>query len=94
MTHSQLSVLSESLIMSVMGGCAGLLLGFLVGKLLSLLISIFAISQGQGIIDVTYIPFLLGFGLVLVSAIVGVVTGWYPAERAKKVSALNALRYE
>ncbi len=86
--------LAESLVMSVMGGLAGLLLGFVVGKLFSILISVLAIAQGRAALDVTYIPFLLGFGLVFISALVGILTGWYPAERAKKISALNALRYE
>jgi len=86
--------LAESLIMSVLGGVFGLILGFIVGKLLSIFISILSVSQGGTPMDVTYIPFILGIGLVIVSAIVGVITGWYPAERAKKISALNALRYE
>ncbi len=86
--------LAESMIMSVMGGVVGLLLGFVIGKVISLLISVLALTQGSGMLDITYIPFSLGFGLVSMSAIVGVITGWYPAERAKKISALNALRYE
>ncbi|MEA3356872.1 MAG: ABC transporter permease [Patescibacteria group bacterium] len=86
--------LAESIIMSISGGLAGLLLGFLIGKLLSVLISLLALSKGQGILDIAYIPFGLGVSLVLLSSIVGVATGWYPAKRATKISALNALRYE
>ncbi len=86
--------LAESMIMSVMGGFLGLLFGFLAGKVISLLFSVFSISQGRGFLSVTYIPFLLGFGTVALSSVVGVVTGWYPANRAKKISALNAMRYE
>ena len=93
-TEVKILFLAESIIMSVLGGVTGLILGFLVGKLLSLLITILAITQGQGAIDLTYIPAALAITLVVLSAIVGVGTGWYPAERAKTISALNALRYE
>lgn len=86
--------LAESMIMSVLGGVVGLFLGFAVGKLLGLLVSLLSISQGSGYLNVTYIPFSLGFSIIAMSAVVGVVTGWYPASRAKKISALNALRYE
>lgn len=86
--------LAESLLMSFLGGLSGLFLGFVVGKLLSILISILAIAQGGQALDVTHIPFFLALGLMVVSVFVGIVTGWYPAERAKKISALNALRYE
>jgi len=86
--------LAESIIMSVFGGVSGLLLGFGVGKLLSILISVLAIAQGQQFVDISYIPFVLGFGIVTVSAFVGVLTGYYPSKRATGVSALDALRYE
>ena len=86
--------ISESLIMSVLGGASGLFLGFVVGKILSLVVSALSVAQGGAPLDVTYIPLLLSLILVIVSAIVGIATGWYPAKRATKISALNALRYE
>ncbi len=86
--------LAESIIMSVMGGVTGLVLGLVLGKIISFAVSAVAISQGYSYLEVTYIPWALAFSLILLSSIVGIVTGWYPAERAKKISALNALRYE
>ena len=86
--------LIESLIMGMLGGFLGIILGFVAGKLLSLILSVFALVKGVGIIDITFIP--LGFVLVIVflAILVGIVTGLYPAKRAKHISALNALRYE
>lgn len=86
--------LIESLIMGMLGGFLGIILGFVAGKLLSLVLSVFALVKGVGIIDITFIP--LGFILVIVflAILVGIVTGLYPAKRAKHISALNALRYE
>jgi len=86
--------LTESMIMGIVGGILGILLGFLAGKLLGFLISIFALSQGLGYIDISYIPPMFILITIVLSIIVGIATGIYPARRATKISALNALRYE
>jgi ABC-type lipoprotein release transport system permease subunit len=86
--------IAEAMIMGLSGGIGGLTLGFLVGKGLSFLVSAVAISQGQGYLDLTYIPWSFTVFILITSFIVGVVTGLYPAQRAKHISALNALRYE
>lgn len=86
--------LSEAIIMGLAGGLGGLLIGFIAGKFISLIVSIFAIAGGQGYLDLTYIPFSFTVFIMVSSFAVGVLTGLYPARRAKKISALNALRYE
>lgn len=86
--------LSESLIMGLCGGILGLVLGFSLGKILGLVLSFFSIFKGMGFIDVSYIPFSFVLIIVALSLIIGIVTGIYPARRATKISALNALRYE
>jgi ABC-type antimicrobial peptide transport system permease subunit len=86
--------LVESMLMGFIGGVLGIFIGFLAGKLFSALLSIFSISKGVGFLDISYVPLnfiLLVFGL---SLIVGTVTGIYPARRARKISALDAIRYE
>lgn len=86
--------LTESMIMGFYGGVLGILLGYLAGKLISVLLSTISVSHGLGFLDVAAIP--LGFVMLVIvlSIIVGVFTGWYPAKRATNISALNALRYE
>ncbi|MFH0773126.1 MAG: FtsX-like permease family protein [bacterium] len=86
--------LAEAMIMGLSGGIGGLALGYLTGKGLSFIVSAIALSQGQGYIDLTYIPLNFTIFILVTSFIVGVVTGIYPAQRAKRISALNALRYE
>ncbi|MDO9028667.1 MAG: ATP-binding cassette domain-containing protein [Candidatus Roizmanbacteria bacterium] len=86
--------LTESMIMGVFGGLGGLLFGIIIGKILSLILTVFAVFKGAGFIDITYIPFSFVFLIILLSLTVGIITGIYPAHRATKISALDALRYE
>jgi ABC-type antimicrobial peptide transport system permease subunit len=86
--------LTESLIMGILGGTGGLLAGHLGGLFINLILSIFSWLQGGETIDTTYIPNSLIVAIVLLALSVGIITGFYPAYRATKISALNALRYE
>ena len=86
--------ITESLIMGFFGGIGGLILGFLAGKTVSLIISLFSFSTQAQWIDIAYIPPIFSFIVFLFSLFVGIITGLYPASRSKKISALNALRYE
>jgi ABC-type antimicrobial peptide transport system permease subunit len=58
------------------------------------LLSIFSLAKGVGFIDISYLPITFTLAILALSLVVGVVTGVYPARRATKISALNALRYE
>lgn len=75
--------LIESVLLTFVGGILGVALGVLVSYLYSLYAaSLFMIS--------TY-AVLLGFG---VSAVIGVIFGLYPAQRAANLQPIEALRYE
>ncbi len=86
--------LAEAMIMGFAGGIGGLMFGYIAGKVTSIAISVIAVAQGIGYLNVTYIPTYLIIFIVVSSFVVGVITGLYPAQRARKISALNALRYE
>jgi ABC-type antimicrobial peptide transport system permease subunit len=86
--------LTESLVMGFFGGLGGIILGWLMGKTLSLVVSLFSLSNGLGIMDVSYLPLNFIVFIFVISMIVGIFTGIYPARRATNISALNALRYE
>jgi len=86
--------LTESMIMGFFGGMLGIILGFILGKLAGIILSLFSVFKGIGFIDISYLPIPFVFVIILLSLLVGIVTGIYPARRATKISALNALRYE
>jgi ABC-type antimicrobial peptide transport system permease subunit len=76
--------LTESVAMGLFGGLAGVVLGFMAGKMTSLVLTLVALRSGAGVIDVSDIPPSL-IALVLgMSLTVGLLTGIYPAWRAKK----------
>lgn len=86
--------LTESLIIGFSGGILGIIVGFILGKLAGVVISLFSIFKGIGFVDISYLPISFVFMIIFLSLLVGIVTGIYPAKRATKISALNALRYE
>jgi len=86
--------MAESLAMSMLGGFVGILVGFIFGKISSVIVSLASLSNGIDYIEVSVIPFSLTVFIAVLSIIIGILTGFYPSFRATKISALNALRYE
>lgn len=86
--------LMESILIGLGGGLGGLLIGFVATKILSVFVTVLALSFGGKPANIFYTPpwFLL---LVLAfSLVIGLVTGIFPARRAAKINPLDALRYE
>ncbi len=75
--------LSESIILSIIGGIIGMIIGFGLAGITSLSLNIpFAV------------PLWVVISSVLVTTVVGLFAGMYPAARAAKMDPINALRYE
>lgn len=86
--------LSEAIIMGVYGGIVGIIIRVIGGYVISFIISIISVLRGYDGLTITYLPLTTAMGIILVSAFTGIATGFYPARRATKISALDALRYE
>ena len=78
-----LQFLTESVILSLFGGCFGVALGAIVA---------FIVSKAAGLTLVVTLPYVLVS--VFVSSAVGIVSGWYPARRAAFLDPVVALRAE
>ncbi len=75
--------LTEAVMISLMGGAAGIVAGLVLGNLFGMLFKV-------GFV----VPWLwIGTGVGL-CALVGVISGIYPAIKASKLNPINALRYE
>ena len=81
--HILLQFLVESLMLSVLGGLAGILLGIVASRLLSV------IAKWPTIVS----PASVAGGFIF-AAVVGVFFGWYPARKAAQLDPIEALRYE
>ncbi|MED3563843.1 ABC transporter permease [Bacillus xiapuensis] len=78
-----LQFLIEAVVLSSMGGIIGILAGLGLGKLIASLMSL-TIAYSTSVIVLSF----------LFSLLVGVVFGVFPANKASKLSPIQALRYE
>jgi len=75
--------LTEAIIISLLGGVAGIITGILLGNLIGVLMH-----------SPFVIPWLWIFVTVSVCACVGIISGIYPAIKASRLDPIEALRYE
>jgi len=75
--------LSESIVLSIIGGIIGMILGFGFAGIISLTLG-FPIA----------VPIWVVISSLAVTTLVGLFAGMYPAARAAKMDPINALRYE
>lgn len=75
--------LYESIIISMLGACFGIVLGILLGNVVGILLSTSFVVPWDWVI----------FGVVICS-IVGLAAGIYPAMKASRLNPIEALRYE
>jgi putative ABC transport system permease protein len=78
-----LQFLTEAVMLTFLGGTMGIVLGWVV----SILITKFSGTVTQ----ISLWSVILAFG---VSAMIGIIFGYYPARRASKLNPIEALRYE
>ena len=86
--------LAESLFIGVLGGIIGVIMGYSGGLVINLILRALANKAGVEPVAIFYTPWTLAFYVGIFSILIGFLTGWYPARRAVKTNALDAIRYE
>lgn len=79
----RLQFIVESVILCLVGGCLGIILGFILGAVASVVLGYSAS------VPVAAIGISVGFSMVI-----GLIFGYYPANKAAKMNPIDALRYE
>ncbi|NOS57244.1 MAG: FtsX-like permease family protein [Cyclobacteriaceae bacterium] len=74
----------EAIVVCVLGGIGGIILGILIGNL---------ISRAIGI-DTFVVPWLWMMVGMAICIMVGLFSGWYPASKASKLDPIESLRFE
>ncbi|MDQ5961136.1 MAG: hypothetical protein QG581_56 [Patescibacteria group bacterium] len=89
-----LMFISEATMMGFLGGLGGVLIGFMEGEVLNFIINLVATRFGGEKVDLFYSPLWFVSTIIAFGAFVGFLTGIFPARKASKIDALDALRYK
>lgn len=86
--------LAEAVAIGLLGGLLGVIFGLILTNLANSIFSSYAVRAGGQAISTFYAPLWFVFTVFIFTALIGLLTGIYPARRAAKVDALKVLRYE
>ncbi|MBS4539063.1 ABC transporter permease [Clostridium sp. D2Q-11] len=84
--------LYEATFIGLLGGISGLIFSYILSMIINFIATMSL--QGETTIKVTQIPIWLALFAIVFSTIVGILAGLYPANKAAKISVLEALRTE
>lgn len=85
---------SESVIVGFLGGVTGILMGVALGLAINLFLNIVAGQFGGQSVKLFSFPLDFLTFIATFSAVVGYLTGIFPARRASTLNPLDAIRYE
>jgi putative ABC transport system permease protein len=84
----------EAGVMGLFGGVFGTLLGWLIGRSLTLGTNLYLHRQNLPGVDISSVPWWLVLGGIGFAVLVSLGAGLYPASRAARLDPVQALRYE
>jgi putative ABC transport system permease protein len=85
---------AEAAAMGVVGGALGVLLGWVMGRIINLGTNLYLRHQQLPAENLWLVPWWLVAGAIVFSLLVTLVSGLYPAARAAKLNPVQALHYE
>jgi ABC-type antimicrobial peptide transport system permease subunit len=86
--------LGESLMIGFLGGLSGILLGIVISQLFQMIINLLSRSLGGEALSFFSYPIWFILFIIILSTLVGLISGFFPARRAAKLNPLDALRYK
>jgi ABC-type antimicrobial peptide transport system permease subunit len=85
--------LSEAILMGFFGGLSGVAIGVGGGDGVNLVLGIVAQKMGGQPVNLFEFPLWFLSFMIIFSAILGALTGWFPSRNAAKLNPLDAIRY-
>ena len=85
---------AEAGAMGLVGGIAGVFLGWLIGKTLTFGLNVYLARQQLPAIDLSSVTWWMVILAIAISVLVSLAAGIYPASRAARLDPVEALRYE
>jgi putative ABC transport system permease protein len=85
---------AEAGVMGIFGGVAGVVLGWVIGRVINFGTNIYLERQHFPPEQIWSVPWWLVGGAIVFAVIVSLLSGLYPAARAARLDPVQALRYE
>jgi putative ABC transport system permease protein len=85
--------LSEAILMGFFGGLSGVLIGVGGGMAINIILSFVAKRMGGEPVNLFEFPLWFLAFMIVFSAILGALTGFFPSRNAAKLNPLDAIRY-
>lgn len=86
--------ISESVVVGFLGGVSGIVMGVFLGFSINIILNLVATTHGGQAVKLFSFPLSFLLFIAIFSAVVGYLTGVFPAKRAAKLNPLDAIRYE